>query len=458
MRQVWAIALISLRNAIRSRVVALMLGILVIGVIAIPLTVKSDGTLTGYIQILVRYTLGFSTGVLMLATVWAGCAAVSIEIQRKQIHLLVTKPVGAARLWLGKWLGLVILNTVALAVCATITYGLLRWNTRPEVLNAADRRQLATEIIVARARVAPQPFQVGERVRARFAEMQTRGEIPTNLPPTAVLKALRDTAMIEAQTVPPSGKLTWHFDLPIDQEATPSFQLRYKLSSSFLAPLAIRGHWQIRRAQSGQPYEITEEHPSNGQHSLTVPGTALRGTGELIVEYDNIHSTPVTLLFGPHDGLTLLVPVGGWLPNFVRAILISGCMLALIAALGVTAGCLFSMPVAAFAVFQILVMISTAGMIHSLATRETSFAEVMPGHLAPPGWLDQAMLWFYRVLEILVMPLQNNDPLAMVATGEWIPWSAVTWTVVKQIVLSAGCLMLLAVASLRRREMALPVD
>lgn len=458
MRQIWAIALISLRNAIRSRVVALLLTILLIGVIAIPLTVKSDGTLTGYIQILVRYTLGFSTAVLMLATVWAGCAAVAVEIQRKQIQLLATKPISPAQLWLGKWLGLVILNCAALAVCATTTYGLLRWSTRADRLSVADRQQLAAEIIVARARVDPQPFEVDRIVRARFNELQTRGELPTNVPPATVIKALHDAAVIEAQTVPPGGKLAWRFELPAAAEAERAFQLRFKLSSSYLGLLTIRGHWSIQREHAGQPYEVTQEHPSSGQYSLTVPGTALQGTGALLVEYGNVSNTPVTLIFGPEAGLTLLVPVGGWLPNFARAILISACLLALIAALGVTAGSLFSMPVAAFVVFQVLVIFSTAGMIHALATRETSFAEVLPGHLAPTGWLDQAMLWFYRALEVLMMPLQNHDPLAMVATGEWIPWSDVAWTVAKQLIVSSGCLMLLAVASLRRRELALPTD
>ena len=458
MRQVWAIALISLRNAIRSRVVTLLLTILVIGVIAIPLTVKSDGTLAGYVQILVRYTLGFAMGVLMLATLWAGCAAVSVEIERKQIQLLVTKPVGAVQIWLGKWLGLVILNCVALTVCAVTTQGLLRWNTRPERLSAAERKQLATEIIVARARVLPQPFDVTERVRARFAELQTRDEVPTNMPPAAVFKALQSTALLEAQTIPPGGRLRWRFDLPAAVEATDAFQLRYKLSSSYLAPLTIRGRWNIHREQEGNAYETMQEHPSNGQHSLTVPGTALQGAGVLLVEYENVNETPVTLIFGPDNGLALLLPVGGWLPNFTRAIFISACMLALIAALGVTAGSLFSMPVAAFVVLQALVMFSAAGMVHSLATHETSWAALLPGVVAPPGWLDQAMAWFYRVMELLIMPLQNDDPLALVATGEWIAWPVVAWTFAKQIVLASGCLLLLAVAALRRRELALPMD
>jgi hypothetical protein len=458
MRSVWAIALISLRNAVRSRVVVLLLTVLVLGVIGIPLTVKSDGTLAGYVQILVRYTLGFTMGVLMLATVWAGCAAVASEIQRRQIHLLVTKPVSAAQIWLGKWLGLVILNTVVLAVCALVTYGLLRWNTRAEILTPADRQLLTSEIIVARARLAPEPFAVEKRAQQRFTELQARGELPTNMAPAAIYKALLNTAQVETHTVQPGGKLTWRFELPAGVAAAPTFQLRCKVASALLAPMSMNGRWIIQRERGGAAYEVVGEHPSHGQHSVSVPGKALAGEGAVRVEYQNINETPVTLLFDTQTGLRLLVPVGGWLPNFLRALLISACLLALLAALGITAGSMFSMPVAAFATFQVLVIFHTASMVHSLATREASFAAMLPGMVQTPGWIDEAMSRFYRGLEVLIMPMQNDDPLAMVATGEWISWSDVSWTFAKQIVLASGLLMLLAVAALRRRELALPTD
>lgn len=458
MRSVWAIALISLRNAIRSRVVVLLLGVLVLGVIGIPLTVKSDGTLAGYVQILIRYTLGFTMGVLMLATVWAGCAAVASEIQRKQIQLLVTKPVNAAQIWLGKWLGLVILNTIVLAACAVVTYGLLRWNTRAAVLTPADRQLLTTEIIIARARVVPQPFVVETRAQQRFAELQSRNELPTNMTPAAIYKALLDTAQIEANTVAPGGKITWRFELPPGTASAPMFQLRGKVASALLAPMSIHGRWIIQRERGGETCEVVDDYPSHGQFNVSIPGKALAGEGAMRVEYHNVHETPVTLLFDTQAGIRLLVPVGSWLPNFVRALLISACLLALIAALGITGGSLFSMPVAAFAVFQVLIIFNTAGMIHSLATRETSLAAVLPGMVQPPGWIETAMSWFYRSLEVLIMPMQNDDPLAMVATGEWISWGDVSWTFAKQIVLACGLLMLLAVIALRRRELALPMD
>ena len=62
---------------------------------------------------------------------WAGCAAVSLEIQERQIHLIVTKPVRRAQIWLGKWLGLLILNAALIAFSGAVVYFLLQMDSPP---------------------------------------------------------------------------------------------------------------------------------------------------------------------------------------------------------------------------------------------------------------------------------------------------------------------------------------
>ena len=90
MRKVFAIAGIAIRSAIRSRVVLVLLALLLIAIVALPLTIKGDGTVTGAVQVLLRYTLGAVNIILSIATLWAGCAAISAEVQEHQIHLIVT--------------------------------------------------------------------------------------------------------------------------------------------------------------------------------------------------------------------------------------------------------------------------------------------------------------------------------------------------------------------------------
>ena len=92
MNKILAIAGIAIRNAVRSRIVIILLGILLLVIVGLPLTVKGDGTIAGQVRVLLGYTLGLVSFILSLTTLWAGCAAVSLEIQERQIHLSSQSP------------------------------------------------------------------------------------------------------------------------------------------------------------------------------------------------------------------------------------------------------------------------------------------------------------------------------------------------------------------------------
>ena len=68
MTRILAIAGIAVRNAVRSRIVVILLAALLLAVVGIPLTIKGDGTVEGHIQILLRYSLGAATLLLSIAT------------------------------------------------------------------------------------------------------------------------------------------------------------------------------------------------------------------------------------------------------------------------------------------------------------------------------------------------------------------------------------------------------
>ena len=175
MKPTLAIARIAFRNAVRSKVMLVLLAALLLAIIGLPLTVKGDGTLAGSIQILLSYTLGAVMLILSIATVWAGCAAVSQEIESRQIHLVLTKPVSRVQVWLGKWLGLVALNGLLLVVAGVVVFGLLHWNTRAGRLTEADRAVLHREILVARRVIAPEPIAIDDLVRQVYEERREAG-------------------------------------------------------------------------------------------------------------------------------------------------------------------------------------------------------------------------------------------------------------------------------------------
>lgn len=465
MRRILAIAVLAIRSAIRSRIVILLLAILVPSVVGLPLTVRDDGTLAGRVQLLLGYTLGLASLILSIATVWAACGAVSAEVQNRQIHLVATKPVHRAQIWLGKWLGLMIINAVLLGICGATVYALLRWNTRPGVLSDADRTTLRDEILTGRLKILPQPVDVEDAARRELERAQKQGLIPPNVPPAQAYQAIRQALLTRAFAVPPGAKREWVFRAPEGGAGDQPLVFRFRLSSSAIGLEKVTGLWRVQRRGSPTWFEHRDESVPGAARSFKVPASAAArresappraaGGGDLVVEYANVSEEPVTVLFPPEDGLTLLVYRTTFEANLARALLVILARLAFIAALGVTAGSLFSMPVAAFASLGALLVVLAGGYIGSMAGQEAFFG----GHGMPdyqPGFWDLFFRVFFKVMNVVVSPLRGPSPLDQLAAGELISGAWLAHAVLLQGLLYGGALALLGAWILNRREIALP--
>ncbi|HAL92250.1 MAG TPA: hypothetical protein DCM68_04410, partial [Verrucomicrobia bacterium] len=181
MRQVAAIVLLALRNALRSRVILVLFALLLAAGFLLPLTIRSDGTPDGLIRIHLAYTLGIATFLLTLATLWAGCAAISQEADDKTLQLLLVKPVPRFRIWLGKWIALLLIDALLLALvgalaAATLQIKLRRGGFDPAGL--ADARQ--TTLASLETIRAPLP-DIEADIRAEYDSLRARRALPGNL-------------------------------------------------------------------------------------------------------------------------------------------------------------------------------------------------------------------------------------------------------------------------------------
>ncbi|MBP7829546.1 MAG: ABC transporter permease [Kiritimatiellae bacterium] len=454
MRKVWAIALLALRGAVRSRVVLLLLAFLLLTIAGLPLTVQGDGTLGGEVQILLRYTLGLAMLILSLASLWAGCASVSLEWQSKKLQLVCTKPIHPFQIWLGKWLGLMLLNTALLAVSGAVTAGLLRWRLREPLRDPAQRELLLTDILVARRPLQPDAVNVEREARARLQEARERGLLPPHVPPEAMYRAVRDSLLVEAFSVPPGGARAWRYPRPGKLDPAHPLSLRFRFSSSTPGPGRVAGAWTLHRGDTGPAVRVETHAVATTPHSLHASIRELQGEDPLVVEYRNTDAGGVTVLFSPEDGLETLAYAGAFAPNYARGLVVLWGQLALLAALGLTAGSLFSMPVAAFVSGFVLLLTQLAGDLQSMAARPmfltTHHGEAMFGPRAAA--LFQQL---FRALHIMVGPLEVPDAMARLTTGVLVPWTEtlrVLWThgLAYPLVLAG-----LAAWVMRRREPAL---
>jgi hypothetical protein len=396
-----------------------LLGLLLVAVVALPLTIKDDGTLVSRVQVLLRYTLGAVTIILSVSTLWAGCAAVATEVQDRQIQLIVTKPVRPCELWLGKWLGLMTLNALLLAVAGGVTYGLMSWNLRSERGNP----QLQEEILVARRAVCPESVPVTDQARQAFAAQKVSDE------------TIREFLRQRAHTVPPGMATRLTFRLPKWPSAGRPLILRYKFASSLtdknpVACVFVAG--AVDRADRWYRQEYTAP---GGLHSVAIPSAMVAADGTLTLEIANINPLPLTMVFDPNGGLELLIYEGGFAGNFIRALAVVWCGLGFLAALGVTLGSLFSLPVAALGAGYGVLLTNIGSYLQHLTGQES--------------WLRGMYVVMYWVSK----PFQMPDPLEKLATGELVGWWWLGSVLLWQVMVCGGALATVGAWLFGRREL-----
>ena len=189
MQKVFAIARLTLRSAVRSKLVLTLLLILTAIVIVLPITIKGDGTHTGRTQILLSYCVGLVTILLSMACVWYGSAGIAGEITDHSLQMVTVKPIRRGGIWLGKWFGLLSLNAIMLAFCGLIIYALLQFGFKTRDLSVSDQETMSEEILVARRLLLPEPSpQVETRIQNIWEQVKADGKISKDHESSATLE------------------------------------------------------------------------------------------------------------------------------------------------------------------------------------------------------------------------------------------------------------------------------
>src|SRR5688572_2511416 len=123
-----------------------MLSVLLLGgVVLLPLVIKDDGTARGFTQILLTYTLTMTTALLGFSTLWLACGTLAREMEEAQLQMVAVKPIARWQIWLGKWLGILILNFFLLCLAGAAVFFLMQH--RAQKLPAAQQEILRNEVL-----------------------------------------------------------------------------------------------------------------------------------------------------------------------------------------------------------------------------------------------------------------------------------------------------------------------
>jgi hypothetical protein len=450
-----AIIALTWKAAFRYRLFWVITTLLLCAVIGLPLLVKDDGTAQGFAQILLTYTLGSITALLGLCTLWLACGTLARDVEECQIQMVAVKPIARWQIWIGKWLGLVSLNAVLLAVAGASIYGLLEW--RSKRLSPLELFKLQNEVLVARASVREDSLDkyIETETDRRFEERQKAGKLE-GVDPRAVRQQLESQVKAEFQVVAPGDIHPWliHLGEAGNRLKDKPLYLRVKFnpaaadaSDTFLAEWQVGNPTKITPWQSG----VMSLSPDT-YHEFPVGPNLFDEKGDLFILFRNPNKT--ALLFPLGEGMEVLYREGGFGFNFIRGLGVILCWMSLLAALGLASASFLSFPTAAFASLTLLAMSFSTGTLSTVVEQGTIM-----------GWDSEASKYGHSTLDYVVVPIfraaltvinlaKQFSPIDSLSTGRSITWDELGRAVSQIILLMGGILVVFGIFVFNRRELA----
>ncbi len=427
-----AIAHLTIRQAIRSKLAATLLVLAGGAVVFLPMMLRGDGTLEGRYRVLLEYSLNVSFALLVGSALWSACAGISTDAVSRRLHLIAVKPVGAATLWFGHWLGLTALHGALLLFVWTVTLGQVSWRMPPA---SAEHGSASGNHAIA----------IGATSRVLYPEA------------TVDATEVADEPAMRHSRIGPGQTRTFHFSLPrtVPEDRDAVLELRFASSrirppgQSLEVPLQI----DIGGATIDDRDRLSGHFTEGSMYRFEPVNLRAADANRLYVAVRNMAiDPPVTLLFRERDGLRLRVPQSGPLRNHARAVLILAARLGFFVAVGLTAGALFSFPVAAFIGGFWILFAGLAGYIRS--TLEQGML-VVPHEGVPldPALPEQLILALFRLFDVVLWPLRHPQTIPRLSANQLISgWDTVI-SVATLMLLYVGLPALIGILALRRREL-----
>lgn len=475
MRSFFAISMLTIRNAFRSHLFLLLLGVLLLCVAVIPNVVSAGlGSASEYIRISLLYSSSAVATVLALSSVWLGCYAMNHDIENYQLHMVVSKPVSRPKIWLAKWFGVAMLHVVLLFVAGTVIYATILAQFYRRDFSAADRQRVENEVLVGRRVFLPTrpdvDFIVRETLRNKREQLEKDGK-NVDTSPQAQEKQLSDTRK-EVLAAMSSAKPGGDFPLiyaGLDPDLKEPLYLRYRLYINKVATEGQRethGLWRlgIPRVEKQTTGNIFEQAKTGGYSVQYFPLSQLPESirsgefhekklnpewkmvspdGKVGLLYTNFDRQNGTQYFQPKDGPKLLMRVTGFAANYYRGLVVIALELMILAGLGCAAGGILTLPTALFVVISYLLF--------------GSFASFMAGTSYFGNAADYIGYYVGKALLLVVIPVQEFGVTELLADGELIEFGYIGKLFYAYLLFRALPLFVFGILLYRRRELGLVV-
>ena len=468
MSNIWTIAKHTLKSAVRYRLVlALALAMLVV-VFGIPVMVKDDGTAKGLVQLVLTYTLGATTALLGLSSLWLGCGLLAREIEDNVMQMVAVKPVARWQIWLGKWVGITMLNTALVATSGALIFFML--THRAGNLPDNERQKIESEILVARSAVRVPVPEISRQVAEvlgqddRFQKLRNDPTAEARQNAALLVQQAGEQLKQFYQMIPPGLERRWEFDLSAvkDQIANEPLFLRFKFNAGDeYDPKSHLCQWRVgegskQRWPEDGSYKVSTLG-SSAYHEMKLPPGLIPDDGKLHVNFLNQNEKPIIFLL--QDGPEILYREDGFAMNLARGLGIILCWLGVITAMGLMASSFLAFPVAAFLSFGLLVVsFSTDTLEQEIEEGGIAGVDHETGKINEEDrmMLDRLAVGFFRGLLVVVNQVWDYSPVDKLSSGRTISWAELSQAFATVVLLIGGLFSALGIFAFHHKELALP--
>jgi hypothetical protein len=350
-------------EAVGTRLSVLLVMLVVVALPTLPLVLDPGERLAYRLQFFLDWSLSGASVLLALITIALACSSVCGDIDSRRIHMALSKPLRRWEYLLGKWLGVVLLDLLLVALVGVGVYAFAESLRRSPAADNADRRAVEEQVLTARASsrpVHPRQQEFDQAVEAAIAEIRKDDPALFDKDPAGARRRIFSQHIFGWHTVSPDVVSSYLFTgLGAARLRTPVVQLRLQpfADNSQTSTADVRfALWLNER-----PYPVKEgKHEeyvlaAGPMHTLELPSTAIAEDGSLRVTIANRNMlmpgdpAPTSIGFNPGEGLELLYRVGSFEGNLFRGLLVMWAKLAMLAAAALAAAAWLGLPVAMLA-------------------------------------------------------------------------------------------------------------
>ncbi|MCZ7645409.1 MAG: hypothetical protein M5U26_09015 [Planctomycetota bacterium] len=230
-----AVARTVLDEALRMRIAVVFILMLLALLTLLPLTLDPGSPLRYRVQSFLSFSLGAAETLLCLMTIFLACGTLCDEIADRRIYTIATKPIGRGAYLLGKWLGLLLLNLLLLAVTGLSIFGFARLLAVQPALDAEDAAAVQEQILTARRTVRPAPPEgLDAEIERRLAEIAEKDpEFLAEQGRGRLARQVGHQALLNARSLSPHQRVSFTFEnLGEAARSAGELQLRFKFRAS----------------------------------------------------------------------------------------------------------------------------------------------------------------------------------------------------------------------------------